>query len=259
MRAREFIKPQIQEERTDEFVQALAPIAMGLGRAAVTGAQMVGRGALAAGRMAADVGSKVAQTAGRVGTQVGKAATNAATSGIKRVGQAGVRQLGTDIKSSLSGKNNQKDPNKQQAQTMSGDDLAQVQQNIQQSNPNMTAGQLSQTVADYKQGKVDVTGAPITKPLPTMGNTVNSPAKPLDPQTDQTMMSAEKAAMPPGSTIQNDKLGPLQVMAPNPTDKDKGITVKVKNDPTLPPLTIQNKKLAQGNQQVQKDLGGQQS
>ena len=250
MRAREFLKPQVSEERTDEFIQALAPVAIGVGRAAVAGAQMIGRGAVTAGRMAANAGGKIAGAAGKV-----------ATSGIQKVGQAGVRQLGKDIGNSLRGKSVQIDPNKQQAQMMSGDQIAQIQQSIQQANPNITAGQLGNLVGQYKQGKVDATGSPVedeTALKPGVSNSINAPSKNLDPKTNQTMTAAEKTALPPGSTIPNDKLGPLQVQPMDPTipDKEKGVTVKVKNDPTLPKFTIKNKDLAQGNQQIQKDLGG---
>jgi hypothetical protein len=50
-----------QGQRTDEFVQALAPIAGAIGRGAVAGAQMLGRGASAAANAVGNTVSKVAQ------------------------------------------------------------------------------------------------------------------------------------------------------------------------------------------------------
>jgi hypothetical protein len=52
-----------QGQRTDEFVQALAPIAGAIGRGAVAGAQMLGKGATAAANAVGNTVSKVAPAA----------------------------------------------------------------------------------------------------------------------------------------------------------------------------------------------------
>lgn len=82
MRAREFI---VANQRTDEFVQALAPAAMAIGRAAVTGAGAVARGI-------GTVGSKLGQAAVQGAEKVGGAVAQGAKQVGQAVGQAVVRK-----------------------------------------------------------------------------------------------------------------------------------------------------------------------
>jgi hypothetical protein len=78
MRAREFL---VKEQRTDEFIQALAPAAMAIGRAAATGAGAVARGI-------GTVGSKLGQAAATGAEKIGSAVAQ----GAQKVGQAVVQK-----------------------------------------------------------------------------------------------------------------------------------------------------------------------
>lgn len=77
MRAREFI---VKEQRTDEFIQALAPAAMAIGRGAMAAGSTLARGAQA-------VGSAVSKGAQALGGAVSKGA-QAVGQGVQKVGQA---------------------------------------------------------------------------------------------------------------------------------------------------------------------------
>jgi hypothetical protein len=245
----------VKEERVDEFVQALAPIAMGVGRAAATGAQMVGRGAMAAGRMAVSAAQKGAQAVGNVAGQVGKAAGQvgkAASQGAQKVGQVAQQvnqtnnklQLGKDIANQLAGK---ADDDKQQQQAQSG--IAPAGQNQmmgqQPNNPNSTIGQIGQgqqPVQDEEQGQQS----------PEMIGRNNALAK-LDPTTSQSLQAA---APKTGSTINNTKIGPMKVLPQEPgvPDAQKGIRVQPTQVPGMPPVTLKYKDLAQ-LPGIKKDLG----
>jgi hypothetical protein len=259
MRAREFIKPQIAEQQVDEILPAVAALGTGamaagrvIGQGAMAAGRAIGQGAMAAGRMAAQAGSKIGQVAGKVGQAAGKVG--------QQMGKANTLDLGKDIANSLKGKASQQA--QVTPQNVTPDEANQVQQNIATAQPNATPGQIGNLVTQYKQGKVDDQGNPIAQqPAIQQPNSTampNTVAKALDSKTNQAMSAAAKSALPAGTTISNDKLGPLQVQPNDPSvpDKEKGVTVKVKNDPTLPKFTIKNKDLAQGSQKIQKDLGG---
>lgn len=81
MRAKEFI---VKEQRTDEFIQALAPAAMAIGRGAMAAGSTLARGAQA-------VGGALTKGAQAVGGAVQKG-SQAVGQGVQKIGQAAVQQ-----------------------------------------------------------------------------------------------------------------------------------------------------------------------
>jgi hypothetical protein len=65
-----------RSQQTNEFVQALAPIAGAIGRGAVAGAQMLGRGATAAANAVGNAASKAVPMGQQAGQELAKATSN---------------------------------------------------------------------------------------------------------------------------------------------------------------------------------------
>jgi hypothetical protein len=257
MRAYEFIREQRKshhkEEPVDEVVQALAPIAIGAGRAAMAGAQMVGRGAMAAGRLAATAAQKGAQAVGNIAGQVGKTVGQvgrAAAQGVQNVGQSVQQvnqtgdklQLGKDIANQLAGKTDNNQQQQQQAQS-GVDPTGQGQMMGQQpNNPNSTIGQIGQgqQEQDEEQQSPEIIGR-------------NNALAKIDSSTSQALQAA---APKTGSTINNPKMGPMKVLPPDQgvPDAQKGVRVQPTQVPGMPPVTLKYKDLAQ-LPGIKKDLG----
>jgi hypothetical protein len=93
MRANEFIKERKSPQQVDEFLPVLGAAAAGIGRAAIGGAQLAGRGIAAAGQLGANALKTGAQA---VGGAI-KTGAQAVGQGIKQVGQVAnaVGQVGS--------------------------------------------------------------------------------------------------------------------------------------------------------------------
>jgi hypothetical protein len=138
-----------QGQRTDEFVQALAPIAGAIGRGAVAGAQMLGKGAAAAANAVGNTVSKVAQA----GTQAGTQAAQAVAPEVQQLAQTT-----SNVKSGV-------DSVKNALQQAGG-------------GPAIDSNKLSQTLATQAPGqKLDPTATKeLQKMLPGLGAAMSNPS-----------------------------------------------------------------------------------
>lgn len=189
MRAREFIRP-VNEQQLDEFLPALGAAAGAVGRAAMAGGAALGRGALAAGRVAGQALAKGTQAAGRV---AGQAVTKGAQAAGKAAGQAVGLTVGQAAVQQLTPQQQQQQKQQEiKSQQSMANTLPQLKNLGININPQQAQQALNKVNSDAPLSAMDKDN--IAKLGPAVGNIIRDPK--LAPEFKALLQKSQQTSPP---------------------------------------------------------------